>query len=262
MSSGTTAGMFVSCWPVPRWRTSTRPARGSPAGSVVHSASMDKLTRYTAHRRRGGEAIDAAGVLPGSKGSPSMTAGRPAATTGAAITACATSAGRPWLPAPGPPPARPEQFVGLSAHGAIICAMGKRSRRHRQPQLPADTPTTAHASTRPPAGPEHSLLDTIAAGDLDHHLAALADAIHARLHLLHTVQAANALAQLCIGDDVRINYTVKPRYLHGVCGRVIDIQGRDVTVCLHRPVGRFTSGHIRCSALALERLSPAATKVA
>ena len=30
----------------------------------VHSASTDKLTRYTAHARRGCEAIDAAGVLP------------------------------------------------------------------------------------------------------------------------------------------------------------------------------------------------------
>jgi transposase len=34
----------------------------------VHSASTDKLTRYTVHSRRGGEAIDAAGVLPGFAG--------------------------------------------------------------------------------------------------------------------------------------------------------------------------------------------------
>ena len=31
----------------------------------VHSASTDRLTRYTVHARRGGEAIDDAGVLPG-----------------------------------------------------------------------------------------------------------------------------------------------------------------------------------------------------
>ena len=90
-------------------------------------------------------------------------------------------------------------------------------------------------------------------------LHALADAVHARLHLLHTVQHANALAQLCVGDEVRINHTIKPRYLHDVCGRIIDIQGHDITVCLHRPIGRFTSGQIRCSALALERVSPAPT---
>jgi hypothetical protein len=142
--------------------------------------------------------------------------------------------------------------------------MGKRSRRHHRPQLPAGAPTTPTTPTTPlPAGPERSLLDAIAAGDLDDHLSALADAIHARHHLLHTVRSATALAALRVGDEVRINHTVKPRYLHGLPGRVIDIQGHDVTVCLHRPVGRFTSGHIRCSALALERLNPApTTKVA
>ena len=34
----------------------------------VHSASTEALTRYTAHSRRGGEAIDAAGILPGFAG--------------------------------------------------------------------------------------------------------------------------------------------------------------------------------------------------
>lgn len=143
--------------------------------------------------------------------------------------------------------------------------MSKRSRRRnsssQRPALPASRSTTATLPT--PANPDRLLLDAIADGELDHSLNALADAIHARLHLLHTVQAANALAQLCIGDEVRINHTVKPRYLHGVCGRVTDIQGHDITVSLHRPVGRFTSGHIRCSALALERLNQApTTKVA
>jgi hypothetical protein len=143
--------------------------------------------------------------------------------------------------------------------------MSKRSRRRASPQpRPAlPTPRSTAAAPPTPANPDRLPLDAIADGELDHSLNALADAIHARPRLLHTVQAANALAQLCIGDEVRINHTVKPRYLHGVCARVIDIQGDDVTVCLHRPVGRFTSGQIRCSALALDRLNPApTTKVA
>jgi hypothetical protein len=143
--------------------------------------------------------------------------------------------------------------------------MSKRSRRRTNPQQRPALPAAPSTPAAPPApaDPERLLLDAVAAGELDHSLHALADAIHARLHLLHTVQAANALAQLCIGEEVRINHTVKPRYLHGIRGRVIDIQGHDITVCLHRPVGRFTSGHIRCSALALERLDPApTTKVA
>jgi hypothetical protein len=134
--------------------------------------------------------------------------------------------------------------------------MGKRSRRHTGPQAAADVTTSAadRGGRR-----ERSLLDAIASGELDEHLAALADAVGARMHLLHTVRHANALAQLCVGDEVRVNHTVKPRYLHGVCGRIIAIEGHNVTVSLQRPVGRFTSGQVRCSALALDRLSPAPT---
>lgn len=135
--------------------------------------------------------------------------------------------------------------------------MGNRSRRrtngHQRPALPTSRPP----SGPPPArDPDRLLLDAIADGDLDHFLHALADAIDARRHLLHTVQAAGALAQLCVGDEVRINHTVKPQYLHGAHGRVIDLDGHTATVCLHRPIGRFTSGHVRCPPLALDRLHP------
>lgn len=139
--------------------------------------------------------------------------------------------------------------------------MSKPRRRKTSPQQRPALPARSAAASAPPtpADPDRLLLDAIADGELDHSLSALAEAIHARLHLLHTVGAATALAELCVGDEVRINHTVKPRYLHGVCGRVIDIDDREVTVCLHHPVGRFTSGHIRCSALALDRLNPAPT---
>lgn len=141
--------------------------------------------------------------------------------------------------------------------------MSKRSRRrNNQTRRPAPPQPLLPTAAAAPADRERLLLDQIADGELDHSLHALADALHARIHLLDTVAHANALAQLCIGDDVRINHTVKPRYLHGVCGRIIEIQGHDITVCLHRPVGRFTSGHLRCSALALDRLTPAPTKAA
>lgn len=139
--------------------------------------------------------------------------------------------------------------------------MGKRSRQRVQRQLPPPQPAppTAPPSPAAAAQPERLLLDQIADGELDHSLHALADAIHARLHLLHTVQAASALAQLCVGDEVRINHTVKPRYLHGATGRVIDLDDHHATICLHRPIGRFTSGQIRCPPLALDRLNPAST---
>jgi len=113
------------------------------------------------------------------------------------------------------------------------------------------------AAARPQQlAPGRSLLNAIANGDLDDHLTALADATDARLHLLHTIEAATALAALSVGDEVCINDTVKPKYLRGVHGRIIDLDEDTATVCLHRPIGRFTSGHVRCPPLALDRLDP------
>jgi hypothetical protein len=141
--------------------------------------------------------------------------------------------------------------------------MGKRSRRPTSPKQRAALSAPRPASGPQPAGdPARLLLDAIAEGELDHSLHAIADAVNARRHLLHTVKAATALAQLCVGDEVRINHTVSPKYLHGVCGRVIDLDDDSATVCLHRPVGRFTSGHIRCPPLALDRLHPQPTAAA
>jgi len=141
--------------------------------------------------------------------------------------------------------------------------MGKRSRRSRPPrQLPTAANGTPPPHSEPPGGQpaerERLLLQAIADGELDDHLGALADAIHARHHLLHTVRTATALAALCVGDQVRINHTLKPRYLHGVHGKIIEIDDESATICVHRPIGRFHSGHIRCPPLALDRLDSAA----
>ena len=53
--------------------------------------------------------------------------------------------------------------------------------------------------------PERQLLDAIAAGELDEHLVAIADAVHARRQLLHTVRSARAIAELCVGDRAVVN---------------------------------------------------------
>jgi len=136
--------------------------------------------------------------------------------------------------------------------------MSKRARRRRNPQQGPALSAPRPASPPAPANPDRLLLDVIADGDLDHSLHALAYAINARLLLLHnTVRAASALAEPRVGDEVRVNHTVKPRYLHGARGRIIDVDDQNATVCLHRPIGRFTSGQIRCPPLALDRLHPA-----
>lgn len=71
---------------------------------------------------------------------------------------------------------------------------------------------------------------------------------------MHTVRSATALAGLCVGDQVRINHTISPRYLHRMQGSVVAIDDERATVCLRRPVGRFHSGEIRCPPLTLDKL--------
>ncbi len=109
----------------------------------------------------------------------------------------------------------------------------------------------------PPQTPERLLLDAIAAGELDLHLVAIADAVHARRALLHTVRAATAIAELCVGDPVRINRNVRPGYLHGEHGVIIELDDHAATVRLLRPIGRFRSGEVRCPPLALDKLDRA-----
>jgi hypothetical protein len=146
-------------------------------------------------------------------------------------------------------------------------AMSKRSRQRTRPAPRPKLPAlpAPHISQQPPqsdalpAQPERLLLDQIADGVLDPHLAALADAIHARQELLDTVSSAKALAMLTVGDRVRFNHQTRPQYLRGVEGVVIELGRDSATVCLHRPVGRFRTGTIReCSPLLLERLTSAA----
>ncbi|MGO9247310.1 MAG: hypothetical protein ACLP7W_01785 [Solirubrobacteraceae bacterium] len=142
--------------------------------------------------------------------------------------------------------------------------MGKRSRRNRPGRrLPAgagaSSPPPREDHRQTPGAPERLLLDQIAAGALDQHLMPIADAIHARLQLLETVNSTKALAMLSVGDRVRFNHRTKPQYLRGVHGVVIEIEHDTATVCVHEPIGRFSSGQIRqCPPLLLERLHPAA----
>ena len=107
------------------------------------------------------------------------------------------------------------------------------------------------------SGEERSLLDAIAGGQLDDHLGALAAAIEARRQLLHTVDSSHMLATLCVGDRVRINDRVSPRYLADLHATVIEVDDHAAIVRLDKPVGRFESGRVRCPPLALEKLTAA-----
>jgi hypothetical protein len=98
-----------------------------------------------------------------------------------------------------------------------------------------------------------SLLDAIAEGEVDDHLASIAAAVEARRHLLDTIDSRHILATLCLGDRVRIGPRVSPRYLAGLDGTVVELDDRAATVQLDIPVGRFESGRVRCPPLALEK---------
>ena len=98
-----------------------------------------------------------------------------------------------------------------------------------------------------------------ATGSLDRHPIAIADAIHARIDLIGTINSAKALAMLSVGDHVRCTHHTRPQYLSGIEGVVIELGQHTATVCVHAPVGRFRTGTIReCPPLLLERLNPAA----
>lgn len=106
--------------------------------------------------------------------------------------------------------------------------------------------------------PERLLLDQIAAGELDLHLTAISDAVRARHEPLRTISSAKAIAMPNVSDRVRINNHARPLYLHGIHGNVVELDEHTATACIHRPVGRFTSGEIRCPPLVFDRLTPAA----
>lgn len=102
--------------------------------------------------------------------------------------------------------------------------------------------------------PERQLLDAIAAGELDEHLVAIADAVHERRQLLDTVRSAQAIAELCVGDRVMFTNRIRPRYLEHELAEVTEVDDRTVTVRLWRPVGRFGDRELRCPPLALRKL--------
>ena len=102
--------------------------------------------------------------------------------------------------------------------------------------------------------PERQLLEAIADGELDEHLVAIADAVQARRDLLHTVESATALADLCVGETVMFNRRVRPRYLERQLAVITELDDHAVTVRLWRPVGRFRDGELRCPPLALQKL--------
>ena len=125
------------------------------------------------------------------------------------------------------------------------------SRRARRPQPPSPARTPAA-----PVDLVQAVVEAIARGELDDELAVLGAVINERVRLLATARSMTTLASLRVGDRVQINHSAKPNYLHGRAGTVSGWAGQNVVVQLDQPVGRFTSGELRCPPLVLEPLAP------
>jgi len=113
--------------------------------------------------------------------------------------------------------------------------------------------------SRSPAVPPdlvQAVVEAIARGELDEELGVLGAVINQRVRLLATARSMRTLASLRVGDRVRINHSAKPNYLHGQPGTVTGWAGQNLVVQLDRPVGRFTTGELRCPPLVLEPLAP------
>jgi hypothetical protein len=93
------------------------------------------------------------------------------------------------------------ELLGDSAH---TCSRPGRERRYaNRCRRTVDQPLLwSQSDDRQLKSRGRQLLEQIATGELDEHLVAIADAVHARRELLHTVRAASAIAQLCVGDTV------------------------------------------------------------
>jgi hypothetical protein len=124
------------------------------------------------------------------------------------------------------------------------------SRRARRPQPPPARPQAA------PVDLVQVVVEAIARGELDQELGVLGAVINERVRLLATARSMTTLASLRVGDRVRINLNAKPNYLHGRAGTVTGWAGQNVIVQLDQPVGRFTTGNLRCPPLVLEPLAP------
>src|SRR6266487_4196836 len=101
-----------------------------------------------------------------------------------------------------------------------------------------------------------AVVEAIARGELDDELGVLGAVINQRVRLLATARSIRTLASLRVGDRVRVNHGAKPNYLHGEPGTVTGWAGQNVIVQLDQPIGRFTSGELRCPPLILEPLAP------
>ena len=98
------------------------------------------------------------------------------------------------------------------------------------------------------------LIGLITTGGLDEHLPAIQAAIGQRYRYRQHAQSHQAAARIEIGDRVTLGHDIRPFYLHGATSTITGWAGQSAIVQLDEPIGRFTTGQIRCPPLALHSL--------
>ena len=117
-----------------------------------------------------------------------------------------------------------------------------------------DPGTDAPGSPQVNAQQAQLLIGLIAPGGLDEHLPAVQTATAERHRHRQRAQSNQAATRIQIGDRVRLGHDIRPLYLHDATSTVTGWAGQNAIIQLDEPIGRFTTGQIRCPPLGLQPL--------
>jgi hypothetical protein len=98
-------------------------------------------------------------------------------------------------------------------------------------------------------------LGELQAGKFDDRLEDIWPQVRDRVLTARELRARQALDAFRLHDEVVFAAHVKPAYLRGMAGRIVEINEGSIVVCVHRALGRFHDGHIQCTPLSVLRLN-------
>ena len=98
------------------------------------------------------------------------------------------------------------------------------------------------------------IVSDIINGKLDADLEQLISAAVARRKIIKATKATETLHQISVGQSVRLQ-GVKPAYMNGQVGKVVDKAGAKFVVQIGAGAGRFSGDNIRVPASCVELVS-------
>jgi hypothetical protein len=161
-------------------------------------------------------------------------------------------------------PARPEaRWVDIGKTGVVA----PRRREHRSARSDPDPASelvnllasVAFEDIPEPESPEpeevEALLAALLLGVLDDHLERIAAVVKMRIEVINGMRNLIAHGRFCVGDRVRFSEDMRPRYLVGCLGTVIDKDVERLVVKIDEPTGRYESGEVKTRAIYLESVA-------